>query len=99
MAPTEFAKIADLKNDMPVVVALEKKHSDEIIITYYIQHSRKKLDFISFDTQDVMSIEKKDPYGITVTEVYHITKMMDQSYLLTAQNINTIKKLLQQRTT
>lgn len=99
MKPEEFKKIADIKNDQNVMVALEKKHSDEIVVTYYIQHSRKKLDFISFDDKNVMSIEKKDPYGITVTEVYHITKMMDDSFLLTANNISTIKKLLKQQTT
>ncbi|MBU0631625.1 hypothetical protein KKA17_03185 [bacterium] len=94
MDPSEFKKIVDIKNDTQVVVALEKKHSDEIVLTYYIQHSRKKLDFISFNDDGAMSIEKKDPFGITVTEVYHITKLMDESYLLSANNIKTIKNLL-----
>ena len=94
MSPEEFKKIVDIKNEQQVVVALEKKHSDEIVVTYYIQHSRKKLDFISFDDNGAMSVEKKDPYGITVTEVYHITKMMDEGYELSANNIKTIKNLL-----
>ncbi|WP_345978669.1 hypothetical protein [Sulfurimonas sp. HSL3-2] len=94
MEPSEFKKIVDIPNDTKVVVALEKKHSDEIVLTYYIQHSRKKLDYISFNDDGVMSIEKKDPFGITVTEVYHITKLMDESFVFTANNIKTIKNLL-----
>lgn len=79
-----------------VVVAIEKKHSDEIVLTYYIQTARKKLFLYSFEN-DVMSKEKKDPYGITVTEVYHIDKIMDESYKLNMANINMIKKLLKDK--
>jgi hypothetical protein len=79
-----------------VVVALEKKHSDEIVVTYYIQYSRKNLYLYSIEDSKVVK-EKKDPYGITVIEVYHINKMMDESYKLTKQNINTIKNLLSDR--
>jgi hypothetical protein len=79
-----------------VVVAIEKKHSDEIVVTYYVQYTRKTLYLYSFDDSKV-SKEKKDPYGITVTEVYHINKMMDDSYKLNKSNIKTIKKLLKER--
>jgi hypothetical protein len=41
-----------------------------------------------------MTKEKKDPYGITVTEVYHASKMMDKSYELNVSNIRMIEKLL-----
>ncbi len=51
-----------------VVVALEKKHSDEIVLTYYIQKTRKNLYLYSFE-DNKLTKEKKDPYGITVTEV------------------------------
>ena len=77
-----------------VVVAIEKKHSDEIVLTYYIQKTRKNLYLYSFDDDDVMSKEKKDPYGITVTEVYHSNKIMDDSFILSMQDIKKIKKLL-----
>jgi len=83
-------------DDHRVVVALEKKHSDEIVVTYYIQYTRKSLYLYSFDG-DKISKEKKDPYGITVTEVYHINKMMDDSYQLSIANIKVIKKLLLER--
>ncbi len=82
--------------DQKVVVALEKKHSDEIVVTYYIQRARKNLVLYSFDDNNNMSKEKKDPFGITVTEVFHISKQMDESYELNIGHINTIKKLLKE---
>jgi len=83
-------------DDHRVVVALEKKHSDEIVVTYYVQYTRKSLFLYSIEDNKV-SKEKKDPYGITVTEVYHINKMMDDSYRLSCSNVKTIRKLLSER--
>jgi len=87
----------EYKKEQRVVVAIEKKHSDEIVLTYYIQTVRKNLHLYSFDDDGKLSREKKDPYGITVTEVFHINKQMDEKYLLDMSNINTIKKLLKER--
>ena len=81
------------KDDQRVIVAIEKKHSDEIVLTYYIQLTRKSLYLYSYDEGRVVK-EKKDPYGITVTEVYHVSKMMDDKYKLNRSNLSTIKKLL-----
>jgi hypothetical protein len=98
MSISEAKKILNLeddyKDDQRVVVAIEKKHSDEIVLTYYIQFSRKKLYLYSFNDEGEQVKEKKDPYGITVTEVFHISKMMDNSYELNESNIKFIKKLL-----
>ena len=90
-------KEGEYKEDQRVVVALEKKHSDEIVLTYYIQTTRKTLYLYSFDDNGKETKEKKDPYGITVTEVFHINKLMNEKYELNLQNINTIKKLLKER--
>lgn len=84
------------KDDHRVIVAIEKKHSDEIVLTYYIQLTRKKLYLFSFNEDKVVK-EKKDPYGITVTEVYHISKMMDEKYRLTTANLDMINKLLRDK--
>jgi len=84
----------DYKEDQRVTVAIEKKHSDEIVLTYYIQLTRKNLYLYSFTDDNKLVKEKKDPYGITVTEVFHINKMMDKDYELTSANIKVIKKLL-----
>lgn len=80
-----------------VVVALEKKHSDEIVVTYYIQKARKNLTLYSVDSEGKIAKEKKDPYGITVTEVFHISKQMDEKYILNPNNVQTIAKLLKER--
>jgi len=87
----------EYSEDQRVVVALEKKHSDEIILTYYIQTGRKKLYLYSFDDNNRLSREKKDPYGITVTEVFHTNKQMDKSYELNMTHIKVVKKLLKDR--
>jgi len=84
----------EYNKELRVVVAIEKKHSDEIVLTYYIQKTRKNLYLYSFDEEEVLSKEKKDPYGITVTEVYHVNKIMDDSFVLNMYEIKKIKKLL-----
>jgi hypothetical protein len=86
----------EYKSDQRVVVAIEKKHTDEIVLTYYIQKTRKNLYLYSFDENQKVSKEKKDPYGITVTEVFHINKFMDEHYQLSLSNLKTIKKLLKE---
>ncbi|MDF1876720.1 hypothetical protein JHD47_02695 [Sulfurimonas sp. SAG-AH-194-L11] len=81
-----------------VMVALEKKHSDEIVLTYYIQTGRKKLYLYTLENGKITK-EKKDPYGITVTEVFHINKQMDSSYEMNLTHIAVVKKLLKERFT
>jgi hypothetical protein len=88
----------EYNNEQRVVVAIEKKHSNEIVLTYYIQLARKKLYLYTFNEEGKVTKEKKDPYGITVTEVFHINKMMDESYILNQSNIKVIKKLLKDYT-
>lgn len=101
-APVEALKdMLELKDEYKegqrVIIAIEKKHSDEIVLTYYIQTARKNLYLYSFDDDNKLSREKKDPYGITVTEVFHISKQMDEKYNLEMTQIKTIKKLLKER--
>jgi hypothetical protein len=98
----DVQNLLNIKNDeynenQRVVIAIEKKFTDEIVVTYYIQTNRKKLFLYTFDESGKLTREKKDPYGITVTEVFHINKLMDDSYLLSLSNINTIKKLLKEK--
>lgn len=87
----------EYKPEQRVVVAIEKKHSDEIVLTYYIQTARKNLYLYSFNEEGRVVREKKDPYGITVTEVFHINKLMDAKYRLSIIQLETIKKLLKER--
>jgi len=50
--------------ELRVIVAIEKKHSDEIVLTYYIQKSRKNLFLYSFDDNGKVIKEKKDPFRL-----------------------------------
>ncbi len=94
----ELGLDSNYRDDHRVIVAIEKKHSGEIVVTYYVQQARKNLYLYSYDDNGKIVKEKKDPYGITITEVYHISKMMDEGYKLSTSNLSTIKKLLEDRT-
>lgn len=87
--------IASFKPEDRVVVSLEKKHTNEIVVTYYVQLSRKNLFLYSYENGSIVK-EKKDPYGITVTEVYHVNKLMDESYLLSLEDVERVKLLCKQ---
>ena len=76
-----------------VVVSIEKDHTGALLLTYFMQHSRKKLDNVIIKNGNA-SVAKKDPYGISVTEVFHALRIMDESYVLSIKNINIVEKLL-----
>ncbi len=78
-----------------VFVALEKEHSDELTLTYFLRHTRKRLDNITVNKKGDVGIAKKDPFGITVTEVAHISKMLTPSFKLTVSQIEEIEKSLE----
>ena len=77
-----------------VFVALEKEHTDELTLTYFLRHSRKRLDNITVNRKGEVGIAKKDPFGITVTEVAHISKMLKPSLKLTIKDIEAIERAL-----
>jgi hypothetical protein len=88
----------EYKPDQRVIVAIEKKHTNEIVLTYYLQLNRKTLYLYSFNEEGKLVKEKKDPYGITVTEVYHINRIMDKHYKLTLKEISKVRKILKDKT-
>jgi len=76
-----------------IIVALEKDHSGNFILNYFMSHSRKNLDIITVkDGQP--NVDKKDPYGVTVTEVAHMLKIMQPFHKLTPKDITAIEKHL-----
>ena len=75
-----------------IMVAVEKEHTGCMQLTYFMQHTRKNLDNVIV-TGEEARITKKDPFGITVTEVAHIYKMMKPSHQLRIKDINIINKL------
>ncbi len=76
-----------------VVVSIEKDHTGALLLTYFMQHSRKKLDNVIIKNEKA-TVAKKDPYGISVTEVFHVLRIMDDSYRLSIKNIRIVDKLL-----
>ena len=76
-----------------VVVSIEKEHTGCLILTYFMQYSRKKLDNVVIKNGKA-SVQKKDPYGISVTEVFHVLRIADESFKLSIKNINVAEKLL-----
>jgi hypothetical protein len=76
-----------------VVVSIEKDHTGALLLTYFMQHSRKKLDNVIIKNEKA-TVAKKDPYGISVTEVFHVLRIMDESYRLSIKNIRVVDKLL-----
>ncbi|MDF1879788.1 hypothetical protein JHD50_00475 [Sulfurimonas sp. MAG313] len=76
-----------------VVVSIEKDHTGALLLTYFMQYSRKKLDNVVIKNSKA-TVNKKDPYGISVTEVFHSLRIMDDSYVLSIKNIHIVEKLL-----
>lgn len=76
-----------------VVVAIEKDHSGGYFLTYFIRHGSKKLDNVTITSGGVKT-EKKDPFGITLTEMNHLDKVMDESFVLSLSEHTALYKLL-----
>ncbi|HZF69316.1 hypothetical protein [Sulfuricurvum sp.] len=77
-------------NATRVVVAIEKDHVGGYFLTYFVRHSSKKLDNITL-TGSTVRTEKKDPFGITLTEMNHLDKVMDESFLLTLPELRILE--------
>ncbi len=96
MEKDEFKKMLgsfDGKISDRVIVSLEKEHTGELLLTYFMPHTRKNLDKVSI-TKNGIKVVKKDPFGISVTEVAHMSKQMNKEDALSVKNINLIQKLL-----
>jgi hypothetical protein len=78
-------------NATRVVVAIEKDHVGGYFLTYFVRHSSKRLDNITL-TGSTVRTEKKDPFGITLTEMNHLDKVMDESFLLTLPDLRILEE-------
>ncbi len=90
MLPNFNAPISD-----QVIVSIEKEHTGELLLTYFMAHSRKNLDKVSVLNGEI-KVVKKDPFGISVTEVAHMTHLMEAEHQLHIKEIHLIEKLLKQ---
>lgn len=78
-------------NATRVVVAIEKDHVGGYFLTYFARHSSKKLDNITLTGPSVRT-EKKDPFGITLTEMNHLDKVMDESFVLSLPELHILEE-------
>ena len=76
-----------------VAVAIEKEHTGRLLLTYFMQYSRKNLVNVVIKAKKP-TVVKKDAFGISVTEVFHILREIDISYKITIKNIHIAEKLL-----
>jgi hypothetical protein len=76
-----------------VAVAIEKEHTDKLVLTYFMQYSRKKLVNVVIKDKKP-KVVKKDPFGISVTEVFHILRMIENKHKISIKEINIAEKLL-----
>ncbi len=92
---------SDLKwegsNATRVVVAIEKDHSGGYFLTYFIRHGAKKLDNVNL-TPTGSKVVKKDPFGITLTEMNHLDKVMDSGFLLSLDQHEELDKIVKKLT-
>lgn len=80
-------------NASRVVVAIEKDYSGGYFLTYFIRHAAKKLDNVNL-TPSGSKVTKKDPFGITLTEMNHLDKVMDETFHLTLDKHAQIETIL-----
>lgn len=97
---SEFEKLADtstlkrINKERQLIVSIEKEHTGKFTLLYFMQHRRYDLDMIYINEDGSLKVSKKDPYGITVNEVTHITKMMNRFYMLDSDKIIEAKTFL-----
>ena len=97
MEAEDFKKIApEVTREIPkrVVVAIEKEHTGELGLIYFLQHGRRNIDMVHILDKGGVKVEKKDPYGITVNEVHHILRAIKPEEKITIKENGIIKKLL-----
>ncbi len=98
MDQTDFEEmVPNLSVPVPerVYVSVEKDHTGALILMYFLPHSRKKLDNVLV-TPEKVTVAKKDPFGITVTEIAYIKEVMLDRDKLSIKNIELVKKILAQ---
>ncbi|MDA3945662.1 MAG: hypothetical protein PF439_03165 [Helicobacteraceae bacterium] len=99
MDASDFKQIApQVTREIPkkVVVAIEKEHTGELGIIYFLQHARRNIDMVHILERGGVKVEKKDPYGITVNEVHHILRALKAEDKITPQENDVIKKVLKE---
>lgn len=70
-------------------IAIEKEHTGSYTINFFLSHSRKNLELITEKHGHVQRV-KKDPYGVTVTEIAYISNIVKPRHALSSKDIDVI---------
>ena len=98
-----YMSIEDLKAycdyDVPTkqtfaVISLEKEHTGALLLQFFVLHSRKKLDLIQIRNNQ-MKVTRKDPYGISISEVVHTMRIMQEYKPFDVDSVKKIEQLLE----
>jgi hypothetical protein len=81
------------ENAKRAIIAIEKDHSGGYFLTYFVRYGGKKLDNITMSASGP-KVEKKDPLGITLTEMNHLDRAMDETLVYTLQQHEELKRIL-----
>ncbi len=91
-----FPSIAN-PNGAKVYVAVEKEHTGRYALNFFLPHARKNLELVTEKNGRPHSV-KKDPYGVTVTEISYISNVVKERHRLSADDIGIVKKILEKET-
>jgi len=95
MSSEEFKRLfPSVTKDIPskIAVSLEKEHTGELRLLFFMSHSKKNLEVVETAKNGEVKISKKDPYGISVTEVFHISKAFKENLALSVEDIRKVEK-------
>lgn len=101
MEPDDFAAMlpgVPNPGKVPVYVAIEKEHTGKMILNYFMPHNRKKLDLIT-ERKAQASIVRKDPFGVTVTEIAYVSNIVKPRHRIFPDAMEVIKTKLAAITT
>lgn len=100
MEPDAFAeRFPNVKNpnEARAYIAVEKEHNGHYVLNFFLSHSRKNLELITERNGQVQRI-KKDPFGVTVTEIAYISNVVKPFHALTSEQIDTINRKIEKET-
>ncbi len=97
MEPEDFTRrfpTIENPNNARVYVAIEKEHTGHYALNFFLSHSRKNLELITVKNGRPHSV-KKDPFGVTVTEISYISNVVREPHRLKNEDIDTVVKKLE----
>jgi len=100
MEPDAFAeRFPSIRNPNAAraYIAVEKEHNGHYILNFFLSHSKKNLDLITEKNGQPQRV-KKDPFGVTVTEIAYISNVVKPFHALTSAQIDTIIRILDKHT-